>query len=197
MHVLYLALVCFYLAARVAEALDDTELAGRIKNGDRTAFRHFFDRYHGQLVQYLRRRGLDEESTLDIVQNAFIAIWERRDQIEPGRSLRAFLFRIGYTRALNHFRDHAKFDRAADLSLRPSEARTDDDVDFNLMYERLRKAIDTLPERRRAVFELCFLEQLTYKEAAQMLNVSVKTVENQMAHALKAIRSAMLEFKKQ
>ena len=59
------------------------------------------------------------------------------------------------------------------------------------MLQTLRIAVEALPERRRAVFELCFLQELTYREAAEALGISIKTVENQMGHALKAIRKAM------
>ena len=195
MSALYFAIVCIYLAVHITDAIDDAELASRIKNGDQGAFKQFFDRYHASLVSYLRRRGLDADATEDIVQNAFIAIWERRIEIDTTKSLRAFLFRIGYTRTLNHFRDHAKFDRESDLSIRPAATQTHEHTEFNIIHDRLLKVIDTLPERRKAVFEHCFLEGLTYRETAQMLGVSIKTVENQMAFALKTIRAAMLEFK--
>lgn len=191
----FFALVCFYLAVQVSDSLDDGELARRIQQGDHSAFKHFFDRYHAALVSYLRRRGLSAEVTEDLVQNAFVAIWERRSEIDPSKSLRAFLFRIGYTRALNHFRDHAKFDRESDLEIKPAASKTNEAAEFNIVHERLLKVIDTLPTRRKAVFELCFLEDMTYRETAEMLGVSIKTVENQMAFALKTIRAAMLEFK--
>ena len=59
------------------------------------------------------------------------------------------------------------------------------------MVQTLRIAVEALPERRRAVFELCFLQELTYRETAETLGISIKTVENQMGHALKTIRKAM------
>ncbi|MDZ4699246.1 MAG: sigma-70 family RNA polymerase sigma factor [Rhodothermales bacterium] len=190
---LTLASLLIYLAVHMAKAVEDAELARRIKRGDHGAFKHFFDRYHGALFGYLRRRGIDEETTADIVQNAFVMIWDKRDQIDENKSLRAFLFRIGYTRALNYFRDNAKFDHHADLDSRS----TTDPIghDYSAMQDALLRAIASLPERRRAVFELCFMEDLSYREAADMLNISIKTVENQMAFALKNIRGAMAHFR--
>ena len=70
----------------------------------------------------------------------------------------------------------------------------DKDADYALMQQALKAAVEALPERRRAVFELCFLQELTYREAAEALSISVKTVENQMGHALKAIRTAMARY---
>ena len=192
---LYIGLLLFYLAINIAEGIDDAVLAKRIKEGDHVAFKQFFDRYHSSLIGYLRRRGMDAEEAEDIVQNAYIFIWERRSEIDTSKSLRAFLFRIGYTRALNHFRDTAKFDGEADLSLHSAGSSTSAATELNLTNQHLQKAIQSLPERRRAVFELCFLEDLTYREAAESLGISIKTVENQMSHALKTIRAAMIPLR--
>ena len=191
----YIGLLLVYLAINIADAVEDTVLAKRIKEGDHHAFKQFFDRYHSNLISYLRSRGLDTEVAEDIVQNAYIFIWEKREEIDTSKSLRAFLFRIGYTRALNHFRDTAKFDGEADLSFHVANTDTSDKAAFNLTHQHLQKAIQTLPEKRRAVFELCFLQDLTYRETAQTLGVSIKTVENQMAHALKTIRAAMMPLR--
>ena len=192
---IYIGLLLVYLAVNIAEGADDATLAKRIKEGDHHAFKQFFDRYHASLVSYLRRKGLDAEAAEDIVQNAYIFIWERRSEIDTSKSLRAFLFRIGYTRALNHFRDTAKFDGESDLSLQTADSSTSAATELNIANAHLQKAIASLPERRRAVFELCFLEDLTYRETAETLGISIKTVENQMAHALKTIRAAMMPLR--
>ena len=191
MDPLLLSFVLISLALQLDEERDDATLAKRIKEGDRTAFRQFFDRYHRLLLGYLIKRGMDEENAQDIVQNAFIKIWESREHIDPSKSLKAFLFKIGYTRALNHFRDTAKFDAEADLSNRVSTDDSQHMAAFNQVNAYLMRVIQSMPERRRAVFELCFLEELTYREAAETLQVSVKTIENHMGHALKTVRAAM------
>ncbi len=191
---LLLHLVVLCLALHGATEPDDRELARRIKRGDRAAFRAFFERHHALLLRYLRRRGVAEAVCEDILQNAFLAIWERRAQIDEDKSLRAFLFKIGHNRALNHFRDTARF---ADAPAREDPAPTpapDRQAAFAQMQHALGEAVAALPERRRAVFELCFLQGLTYREAAEALDVSVKTVENQMGHALKAVRKALAVF---
>ncbi len=186
----------FYLAIHISQAVEDAELTRRIKEGDHSAFKVFFDRYHATLFSYLKRRGLDHGATQDLVQNAFLKIWESRNDIDPNKSLRALLFRIGYTRALNFFRDHAKFDYEHDLSIRSdADMHPQDQTSYNLARDQLHKLIETLPPRRKAVFELCFQEELTYREAAEALGISIKTVENQMAHALKTIRAGMAHLK--
>ena len=184
----------FFLAITEISALDDPALARHIKHGDARAFKTFFDRHHDALYRYLRARGLDGAVCEDLIQNAFLTIWERRHEIDEQKSLRAFLFKICYTRALNHFRDTAKFVDAATLTDPAAPTAPDKDTDYALMQQALKAAVEALPERRRAVFELCFLQELTYREAAEALSISVKTVENQMGHALKAIRTAMARY---
>ncbi|NNF04644.1 MAG: sigma-70 family RNA polymerase sigma factor [Rhodothermales bacterium] len=183
------------LALADGPEVDDVDVARRIREGDRAAFKTFFDRYHGLLYGYLRRRGTEPAVCEDLTQQAFVKIWERRREIQPGKSLRAYLFRIGYNGMLNHIRDTAKFADASDLAERPATADPGRDTEYAIMHEHLVRTVRQLPERRRAVFELCFLQDLTYREAAEALDISVKTVENQMSAALKVLRSAFEHFK--
>ncbi len=182
------------LALRPTADLDDGALARRIRDGDAAAFKAFFDRHHPALFRYLRRRGVPADVSEDLLQNAFLTLWERRADIDETRSLRALLFRIAHTRALNHFRDTARF-ADPEAAPEPADPTTPDaSAGYHLTQAALRKAIDRLPPRRRAVFELCFMEELTYREAAEALGISVKTVEHQMGRALKAIRKEMAAY---
>jgi len=162
-------------------------MAEAIKRGDRTAFRGFFDRYHAPLLRYLIHRNVDEEAAEDLVQNAFVHVWEKRAEIRPEGSLKGLLYRIAYTRALNHFRDTARFVNSEPEDVEPSQAHANP-AEADEIRARIAEAVASLPERRRAVFELCMLEGFSYRETAETLNVSTKTVENQMGHALKAVR---------
>ena len=184
----------FLFAITDLAALDDPTLASRIKQGDAAAFKAFFDRHYDILYGYLRRRNLDGAVCEDLIQNAFLGIWERRHEIDEKKSLRALLFKICYTRALNHFRDNAKFVDTSVLSEPVAPTTPEHDTNYVLIQQSLQHAVAALPERRRAVFELCFLQELTYREAAEALGVSIKTIENQMGHALKAIRKAMAAY---
>ncbi len=183
------------LLAQQMDGLEDDELARRIKSGDEEAFRAFFNRYSDSLYRYLMSKKVPTQVAQDLLQQAFVMIWEKREQIDPDKSLRAYLFRIGYTRALNHFRDTSKFSYEADLTRESGVVGQSDRRDRALIRDTFEKAVRDLPERRRAVFELCFLHDLTYKEAAQALDIAPKTVENQMGHALKSLRKALAVFR--
>ncbi len=183
--------VFFLLLALHAPDADDARLAGRIRDGDHAAFRLFFERHHDALLAFLRRRHVPDAVADDLVQHAFVKLWEGRARLDPLRSARAYLYRIAYTRALNHFRDTARLEGDPEAVARTAEP---DAASLALVEDALAAAIAALPEKRRAVFELCFVEGLTHAEAAAALGISPRTVEHQMAHALKALRARLAPF---
>ena len=194
--------ILLYLAVSGSTGLNDRDLARRIRNGDLEAFRQFFEEHKAILTGFLRKRQVPDDVAGDIIQNAFITIWERRSEIDENKSLRAYLFRISYTRALNHFRDTAKFsgsnlhDDSPLLHIPKSDqAGPEQQADHAIIRNALDRIIAGMPEKRRAVFELCFIQELTYREAAEVLDVSIKTVENHMALALKTVREGMEKFR--
>lgn len=180
------------LGASIEGQPDEKEIYLKIKNGDQKAFKKFFDAHHGELFRYLRQRGVAKEAAEDLIQKAFIYIWENRAKIEEHKSLRAYLFRIAYTRMLNMFRDNEKYDRDQELPDLPSSSfNTDRDLHRQELHKSIEKAISSMPEKRQHVFRLCFLEEFTYKDAAETLEVSVKTIENHMGLALKDLRESL------
>lgn len=188
-------LLGFALALQKVATPPDAALAARIQAGDAQAFRQFFERYHRLLFRYLRARRVPEEVTEDLVQQAFIIVWEKRATIDPERSLRSLLFRIAHNRALNHFRDTARFVGDEALPEQQAPGATEAAAELGEVEATLEAAIDALPPKRQAVFRLCFLHELTYREAAEVLDVSIKTVENHMGLALKSVRQALAHFR--
>ncbi len=185
------------LGASLDSKSNETEIYIKIKNGDQKAFKKFFDSHHAELFRYLRQRGVAKEAAEDLIQKAFIYIWENRDKINEYKSLRAYLFQIAYTRMLNLFRDNEKYDRDQELpDLSSSEFKTDQNLHQQELSHAIESAISAMPEKRQQVFRLCFLQEFTYKDAAQTLEVSVKTVENHMGLALKDLRESLSETAK-
>lgn len=174
--------------------LDQSELASRIKNGDKKAFQTFFNRHYQSLYGYLISKNLDAATAEDLIQNAFLYIWNHRDNIDPARSLRAYLFRIGYTRLLNHFRDRAKFDTSQAVPVEETTLTPEDQLRGKELHRAIENAVKNMPEKRREVFKLCFMEELTYREAAEIMDITRKTVENHMSLAFKDIRAALKHF---
>jgi RNA polymerase sigma-70 factor, ECF subfamily len=174
---------------------DDAALAPRIIRGDRDAFAEFFDRHHAGLYAFLRSHGSDDDQAREIVQHAFVRLWDARERLRADGYLRAYLYRIALNHASNERRRRGHI--VYDLSDRAASDSLPDELAVEAEFRQaLEVAVARLPERRRHVFTLCMIEQFTYAEAAAALNVSVKTVENHMTLALRDLRSALSAFRK-
>lgn len=187
--------ICIMLALSEDEgALDDVELAKKIKAGDDKAFKAFFNRHYDPLLRFLLSKNLTTEVAEDLIQNAFLYIWNHRQKIDPAKSLRAYLFRIGYTRMLNHFRDTQKVDNSNAVPKSSTNVTPEDHLRSSELKEAVDKAIQAMPKKRGEVFQLCFMQELSYKEAAKVMDITRKTVENHMSLAFKDIRAALKHF---
>lgn len=185
------------LVLLVAVAADyfenEAELYEAIKNGNEKAFENFFNSHYDALFIFLRNRNIRRETAEDLIQKAFLYIWENRKKIKPDLSLKSYLYRIAYTRMLNHInqnRDHLDIEN----HVNGTNKTPHDAAEYNDLYSAFKEAISNMPERRRTVFESCFIEDLTYKETAELLSISVKTVENHMALAFKDLRKELKVF---
>lgn len=190
-------LLVLYLLVLLAleSGSDDPILLKAIKNGDHNSFKKFFDHHHSFLLHFLLKRGMSQLQAEDLVQQAFVMIWEKRSKIDPGKSLRSYLFRIAYTRMLNVIRDNKKFEPQTEAPEFESGETADRNLDNSELAVAIETAIASMPEKRQTVFRLCFIQEFTYKDAAEVLNVTVKTVENHMGLALKELRGKLEGFR--
>ncbi len=186
-----------FIALSAGNRSDREELYNAIKNGDQQAFKSFFDKHYDALFVFLRNRNVSRDVAEDLIQKAFIYIWENRHTIEPNLSLKSYLFRIAYTRMINHMEQQKRFSDVDDPLSNESDTHSPQEMaEFNDLYKAFQNTVSNMPEKRRMVFESCFLQDLTYKETAEILSVSVKTVENHMALAFKDLRKALNVYKK-
>jgi RNA polymerase sigma-70 factor, ECF subfamily len=186
--------IALLIALSLARTDEDRSLADALRRGEPAALRRLFDRYHDGLRRHILRQGFREDVADEVTQIAFITLWDRRATIDPDKSVRALLFRIAHTRALNEVRDRRRYQGADDLSAFERVIMPEDPAWQRQIQAALHAAIEALPDRRRAVFELCYLEGFTYPAAAEVLGISPKTVENQMAQALKILRTALAPY---
>lgn len=151
----------------------------------------FRTEYKGMLlfaIHYVK----EEEAAKEIVQEAFINLWEKRDSINPEREVKSYLSASVRNRSLNYLRDNKRFNGTL-LSLggllpMPS-AEEDNTIEFRELSGQIHRAIEELPEKCREVFRLNRFEQMKYQQIADHLKISVKTVETQMSKALSHLRS--------
>lgn len=139
----------------------------------------------------------------DLIHDLFLRVWENRYEWEPTVPLNVYLFRAARNRAISHLRHarvEAKFrQRVAargGTGLEPTPAApADADLRMNELEASIERGVEALPERRREVFRLNRYHHLTYAEVAQVLGISVKTVEVHMGLALTALRQALAPWR--
>jgi RNA polymerase sigma-70 factor (ECF subfamily) len=153
-------------------------------------FRQYYNMVCNTINFYLR----DRNSTEDVAQEMFAELWAKRNQLIIHTSVPAYLRRMAVTRALNYIRDSRKhnWDELETTDPGNYQSATEPDVlqhmEESELARRIDQAILRLPEKCRIVFLMSRVEEMSYAEIASSLNISVKTVENQIGKALKSLR---------
>ena len=169
-------------------------LAG-LREGDEKALRSIFDHHYPLLIVDIYRILPDQDTCQDLAQEVIVELWRKREALEIHSSLRAYLRRAAVNRALNHLKIQRRtlLDDTEKFADQPDSIGNDEAIRENQenMEAALHKAIELLPERCRIVFSLSRFENLSHKEIAKKLDISVKTIENQITKAMKILREAL------
>lgn len=173
---------------------DEQQLIRQIRDGHAAAFEAIFKRYHAPLHRFAWHLTRSPEAADDILQTVFLKIWRNHRDWQPKGSLAAYLFRATKNAALNYLRQPGNRDGRrqpfADLdefSVSPEKIYDDEET-----LRIIQAAVDFLPEGCRTVFILSRYETKKYSEIAEILEISVKTVENQMGRALRLLRDKLV-----
>ena len=152
---------------------------------------------HPVLLRYAARLTRDEDAAYDVVQDAFVKLWQVRETLDPERSMKALLYRIVRNLSLNYQRmkRHEATQRAALPDGEAAQTPTPEETyDAEVLGAHLRQWIDTLPPRRREAFELSRFESLSHDEIAQVMNLAPRTVTNHIMLALQYLRDRLRAF---
>ena len=171
-------------------------LMAAIRGGSSRALGRLMDLCWEDLVRYAARQLGDVELARDVVQEAFIQVWERRRSWRPRGSARAYLYRIVRHLVIDEKRKQGVRRRWAEglkLLDAPRPATPAEEFDAKVLADAFEAAVASLPDRRREVFELVFQRGLTHAEAAAVMELSAQTVANQMSAALRSVRRAVKE----
>ena len=181
MHVLY-AHISFGILEKI------TDLIVRLKASDSAVMEEIF-KLHYKFLVYLAYQYIgDKDFSRDIVQDVLLDLWKRRETLEI-KNLKAFLKRAVINKSLTAIRNGKNMDFVADISERENP-RTDNNVamEFTELQESIQKTVMALPERCRLIFQMSRNDNLSHKEIAAKLDISTKTIENQISKALKILR---------
>lgn len=173
----------------------DKELLELLEKDSEQALTLIFRNYYGYLCKVIYKLIPDSNLAEDLSQEVFFELWRKRGQLQVNISLKAYLRRAAVNRALNFIRDRKI--RLTDENPYPADSgqvHAGQKMEVDELQQHIDAAIDGLPERCRIVFVLSRFEDMSYNEIAGALDISVKTVENQISKALKQLRETLAPF---
>lgn len=174
----------------------DLELFSKLTRDDKQSFSELFHRYYSALCLFAVRFLGDEEQSRELVQEVFVQLWEKRRQIRIHSSVKSYLFRSVKNQLIN-WANHQKVEQkylekimSEKIEMQPSQYYIEVDL-----HRKIENSINALPAKRREIFKLSREQGLSYREIAEQLKISVKTVETQMGLALQQLREALKEYR--
>ena len=176
----------------------DTELFDALRAGEAAALDELFRRHYVSLCRTAIRLVRDEATAEDIVQEFFALMWTKRSGLPANTTAVGSYLRTSVrNRSLNYLRDRKRIpvgdeelpEVPADRAQQPGAGLENEEL-----QQRINDAIDRLPERCRLIFVMSKIEEMSHRDIATGLDISVKTVENQMTRAYKFLREYLSLF---
>lgn len=171
----------------------DEDLLVRFIKGDELAFKLIFERYSSEMYLSAYNLFRDKATCEDMIQEIFIDLWNKKEQLNI-KKLKPFLYGCVRNKVLMAIRSKKKSVSIEEVEHLCAIYTADMPVEVKELKDMITAKIEVLPERCKEIFYLSREENLSNKEIADKLNISIKTVENQMTIALRRIRSSMAEF---
>lgn len=171
-----------------------------ISKSNRQAFDSLFRHLYPRLVHFAMKYTRSKAVASDMVQDAFVTLWEKRRELDRDRSVKAYLYRIVRNSSLNYIRDHSSktvgMEAVDDSKFESSEGMNwqDDTEEFK---ETLKDWIEDLPDRQREAFELSRFEGLEHDEIAGVMEISPNTVNNHIVAALNSLKDRYSEYQEE
>ncbi|MDF1548254.1 MAG: RNA polymerase sigma-70 factor, partial [Bacteroidales bacterium] len=167
----------------------DIKLLNELKKNRESAFDELFRKYFKNLTFFAMKMVKDRETAEEVVQDLFVNFWEKRHQLELKVSIKAYLYKAVYNNCI-HVSKKEKMFNNDDLVLTNELTEDFDNIlEQNELEVRIYGLIEQLPTECKRIFKLSRFEELKYKEIAERLQISIKTVETQMSRALKFLKS--------
>ncbi len=178
----------------MAENIEKVNLELILQNDPERGFEFIYTHFYDILCKASYRLLLDKDAAEDVVQEVLLEFWNKREQIIITTSILAYLKRSVYNRSLNYIKSKSRFtdDENALLTFEDAEDSIEEEIFGSEMQQKLDKVMENLPEKCKYAFALSRYEHKTYQEIADIMDISVKTVENQISKALKILRNSLL-----
>jgi RNA polymerase sigma-70 factor, ECF subfamily len=151
--------------------------------------------YYPVLCKSIFRILKDESVAEDIVQEVFLKVLEKKDSLKLDDGMRSYIYRSCYNAALNYLNQQKKFRNEGSESLKiAGHDSAENTLNFLEAEQQISKAVEALPPKTKLVFTMSRFEDLSYKEIAERLDISIKSVEKHMGIALQRLRESLREI---
>lgn len=171
--------------------MHEASLLIRIKEGDQSAFRIIYEKYSRKIYYVSIRFGLDKDDAAEIVQDVFVKIWERRHDLRTDLSFNAYLLTITRNFIIKKIRSNVSGIAIRNYVASNTMDRHNDTEDLVVYADLLRLTdafIESLPEQQREIFKLHKIQHFSAREISEMLDLSIRTVENHLFRANAKLR---------
>jgi RNA polymerase sigma-70 factor, ECF subfamily len=170
----------------------------RSVHGDVAAFESLYRYLHGPLREFAESYLRSRETAEEIVQDVFLAVWQGRETLRLRRSVKGYFYIAVKNRALNEIKRGKVQQRSSELIMREESDRVavnpaEEQITRDELVAAVQRLIDQLPPRMREAYTLYYQHDLSYAEIATVMGTAVKTVENQLARALRTICAGLGE----
>ena len=178
-----------------SENVNITLLLNQLRQGCPRAFSKIYDHFSRPIYRHIRKLVYEEEVAEEILQEVFLAVWNKREKIDPAQSFWPYLYQVAKLLVYSHYRKVAQNKRLLDHLIITSVDRVTNAEELLIdreTHELLIRAIERLPPQRKQVFKLCKLEGKSYQEVADQLGISTSTINQQIVAANKSVKEFFL-----
>lgn len=165
-------------------------------DGSEQDFERLFRQLYTPLCRYAAMHLTDRDEAEDVVQQIFVKLWQQKEKIQA-ENLKSYLYRSVYNECVNRARHAQVKGTYMENNLREMNkgaAQAGEATEAKELEKRISRALEELPEQCGKAFKLSRFHHLSYAEIAEVMNISVKTVENHMGRALSMMRSKLADY---
>lgn len=175
---------------------NEKDLVMLLSKDSETAFEELYRLYRNRLLGYLIKLVKSEDVAVELLQDAFVKIWNNRHNIDPEQSFRSYLFRIAENVVYDFFRKAVRDKKLTQALINSAcqYSHVEESFSDKENQQLLQDAINLLPPKRRRVFEMIKIEERSYEEVSLLLDVSTSTINDHIVKATKSIRENLERY---
>ena len=181
----------------MVDSINEKRLLTKLKNGSFQAFERLYNMYSGKLYNFIMRISSGNQYMAEeVVQSAFIRVWEVRERVEPESSFISFLCTIAKNLLMNMYQRQTVeyvYNEYLKNTGVDRDSQTEESIDLRFLNEYIDSLAEELPAQRKKIFILSKRQNYTNKEIAEMMGISESTVATQLSLAVKFMREQLMK----